>query len=241
MIDFLRAQNADILHLQEVYTNSTEDHILHPQLPNHLQLYEYLIQQFDFPYHVFGKMYDVGVDQGSFEMGNATFSKFPITDVQVVYTPGHQGFDHNFYRDSLDHDWSTGTAPFVRSIIDVNGRELTSINMHGVWGKDGVDNPRRAAMSQLVLEAVEGKELVLCSGDFNTLPETRAMQDLGKVMDNVFEGKLQSTFNPTWWKKATAKDLVVDYVFTRGCEILQAEMPMVDVSDHMPLVVEVEV
>lgn len=237
LIDFLQKQDADILHLQEVYSN--EHNLYFPESPN-FSLFQYIQQHFDYPYAAFSKTFDIQVTEDhNIPMGNATFSRYPIEESHTVYIPGHAGLRYEYYNEVLKKDFSLSPANFLSSTININGNKVKSINMHGVWGFDGLDNERRFQMRDLVLEEVQNQLYVVCSGDFNTVPTTDTMRGLDEKLTNVFTGKINNTFNNKRWKHGDLQ-FVVDYVYlSPNIEILNAEAPQADISDHMPLVVEI--
>lgn len=235
-IQFLKDQNADILHLQEVYTN-VESRAF-PDYPNY-SLYEYIQNNFDYPYSAFSKTFDVALSDGStLPIGNATFSRYPIEESKTVYVPGHHGFSWNTYKNYQPEDFSHSPANFLSSTINIDGKLVKSINMHGVWGFDGEDNERRLQMRDLVLQEIENVEYVLVSGDFNTVPETQTMSGIRTKLNDVFYQELETTFNSKRWKHKDLK-FVVDYIFTsKNIEVFAKEAPQVDISDHMPLIIK---
>ena len=110
--------------------------------------------------------------------------------------------------------------------------------MHGIWGHDGEDNPRRLEMSQTILEAIGDKPNVILSGDFNVREGTRTIRNIEKSLLNVFAGELTTTFNMKQKTDPKFARAVIDFIFVDlNFRVLDHRAPQVDVSDHMPLIV----
>jgi endonuclease/exonuclease/phosphatase family metal-dependent hydrolase len=116
----------------------------------------------------------------------------------------------------------------------------TVINIHGLWnGKGKTDSPERILQSQRIREFVEKLKdpFVLC-GDFNLRPDTESLQIIQKGMTNLIEKQGITSTRTSFYPK---EEKFADYVFTspaltvRRFEVLQDV-----VSDHAPLLVEVE-
>jgi len=100
-------------------------------------------------------------------------------------------------------------------------------------------------MSRRIVEQVKGVERVVLCGDFNVRPDTETIGMIEDELVNVFAGELETSFN------LKRKDLekypgyataVVDMVFvSENIGVVDKKVPGVDVSDHLPLVVELEV
>ena len=117
--------------------------------------------------------------------------------------------------------------------------------MHGLWELSGGDTPERLKMSEIIVQEVGNKRKVILAGDFNLRPNIQTVQNIEKHLANVFKDQLRTTFN---LKRKDLKKFpgyastVVDMIFTsKDVSILSRGSPNVDVSDHMPLVVEFSV
>ncbi|MEK7458162.1 MAG: endonuclease/exonuclease/phosphatase family protein [Patescibacteria group bacterium] len=129
--------------------------------------------------------------------------------------------------------------------IYVGGTKLNVCNMHGLWELSGGDTPERLKMSEIIVQEVGNKRKVILAGDFNLRPNIQTVQNIEKHLANVFKDQLRTTFN---LKRKDLKKFpgyastVVDMIFTsKDVSILSRGSPNVDVSDHMPLVVEFSV
>lgn len=218
LLEFLKAEDADILMFQEAYD------------PKELRL-DYPHQRFDpnFLQHINGEKHDIG---------NAVFSKYPIIsfDVQFYFEPYGDGYEdrretYPFFPRNLQH-----------VVIDAKGIQLNVFNTHGIWGEDGEDNERRLKVSDMIIEAIQDKEHVILGGDFNVNEATRSMQNVEKYLTSIFKGERTTSFNMKRKTLPGYATSVVDFIFVSpGIKLISHASPTVDVSDHLPMVATVEI
>lgn len=231
---FLLEQNADIYFLQEVYDGKKID--IEPRL----RTVEELKKVFPTYDSYFAPLYlDTRKGEGDIEDGNLLLSRWPLVERKNIFIDIPYG---RYDQDAMT-DWIDSPSTIQKAEIEMEGNQVTLLNVHGPWNLNGsVDDKRREKMKDLILKEVSAHTIV--AGDFNIRPETQTIHALEEKLTNVFKGKLSTTFNvarknldvrPGY---ATA---VVDMIFvTSYLEIKSKECPQVDVSDHLPLVAELE-
>lgn len=223
MVDFLKREDVDIVALQEVYGG--ED----PTLEKRLRTIHALKQEVPYPYTAFAPaMTDSKLN---LPWGNAILSKFPITKQKAIF------FDVPFDEREIKIE-NAEYAPrnMLHAVIDLGSTTLNVFSLHGIWGKDGEDNPRRLAMSKTILKNIRGKERVILSGDFNVREGTRTIGMLEEELVNVFKHELQTTCNMRQRKNPKLAQAVIDFLFaSRDLSAVAHACPDVDVSDHLPL------
>ncbi len=231
MRDFLVDQQADIYCLQEVYDGHDD------QLEDRYRTVELLKAAFPDYMAYFAPVYaDTRVD-GDIEEGNFILSRFPLIERENFF------IDVPFARLSQDNttDFSGFPSPLQRVVMEVGGKKLTLMNVHGPVNHNGTeDTPRRLHLRDRILERVT--EYTIVAGDFNLQPQTQTISGLEAKLQTVFVHDRGTSFN------LSRKDLVkypgyatavVDMMFaTPSLRVLSGEMPQVDVSDHLPLVAE---
>lgn len=229
---FLKKENADIIHLQEVNNGSDT------RWERQFRTLEFLKREFPSYYCVFAPHVLDRRPFGKVEQGNAIFSRFPIHADEVIF------YDVAFGERSEEEekDWSTWPCNLQHATIQVGGTKLHVFNTHGPWGIDGKDNPRRLRMSKVILQHIQMREHVILSGDFNVRPNTVTIQNIEHHLTNVFGNELISTFNMKRKDNPGYADSVVDMIFvSKNIKILEKDCPTVDVSDHLPLICKLEV
>lgn len=123
--------------------------------------------------------------------------------------------------------------------------KITVINFHGLWtetgvGKGKVDNPDRIQQSAKIIQFTKGLQnpFVLC-GDFNLLPDTKSIQmfeDAG-LRNLITEFGITSTRTSFYTKPVK----FADYAFiSKGIKLKDFKVLSDEVSDHAPLLIEIE-
>jgi endonuclease/exonuclease/phosphatase family metal-dependent hydrolase len=233
IIDFLRQENADIVLLQEVFDG--RDETLKPQYRTLQELEKALT----YPHAQFAPAFLEDVDGKKIVQGNAVLSQFPLKEVSTVF------YDVPF-GERIDERWAFSETPrnLQHVAAEVNGRQLHLFNTQGIWGEDGRDTPRRLAMATTIMREVAASKPVVLAGDFNVEPDTETMQAVRNSLKDVFYSELTTTFN------TAEKDLikypgyatsVVDMMFVSDdISVVKHHCPEVGISDHLPLVAEIE-
>ncbi len=125
--------------------------------------------------------------------------------------------------------------------ITLNGRPVTVINFHGLWnGKGKTDTEDRIQQSKNILtftKKLDG-DYVLC-GDFNLLPDTKSIRELEEagLRNLIREFEVTSTRTSFY----TKPQKFADYAFiSSGVHLKDFKVLPDEVSDHSPLLIEVE-
>lgn len=259
--EFLKSEKADILLLQEVYTEGD------PSLPPNYRSLEVLKKEFsDLPYFSFAPTFTNNlrysdpqlwktevpfitvahfdkkliekVSRHKIKQGNAIFSRFPLKEMSTVfydvpYNPDYREIPEKF--------------PYVsRNLqhveITIDNQVFNIFNTQGIWGKDGLDNERRLKMSETIISQIKNKKNVILAGDFNVRPDTQTIGNIEKYLKNVFTDELTTTFNMKRKSNSGYADAVVDLILiSPNLKIIDHRCPPVDISDHLPLVAVLEV
>ncbi len=234
--EFLKKENPDFIAFQEV-NNGTD-----PKLPKNLRSMQVLSELLPEYHNFFAPEILLRYPEGKIDIGNAIFSRFPITNEETIFLNVPYG---EYDPAPIGGDFSKHPKNMQCCEVVVGNTYLTLCNLHGIWGLDGADTDDRLKMSQLIVDQIKDKKNVILAGDFNLKPNTQTIKNIEKYLINVFKDELENTFN------VVRKDLVkfpgyatavVDMIFTsHTLKITKHACPNVDVSDHLPLVIEIEV
>jgi len=234
-LDFLVQERPDIACLQEVHDGHD------PSFDLGFRGLDLLKANLDLPnYHYAPAFYEKRYYNQKIIQGTAIFSRWPIMNSKVTFI--NRAFE--------DFDGLEGPKDFFnlpRAIqevkIQAEDKILNVFNTHGIWGEDGKDNPERLKFSQAVIDQVRGKDKIILSGDFNVNEGTRSISMIDEVLNNVFkEDKRKSSFNMKRKTDPGYGTAVVDFIFTsHDIKVLSHKMPQVDVTDHLPLIAELEI
>ncbi len=234
---FLQKQQADIMILQEAYDGKSSE------IEKRLRTTRLLKEFFPNHSHHFAPAFlDTRPIEGNIENGQLIISRFPLNRTKVIHVDVPYGaYDHDSLTDFTDFPTVLQTA-----FIEVSGQKIKLLNIHGPVNNDGTaDTQRRLKMKDVVLEEIENQPSVILSGDFNVQPQTQTIAGIEEKLTNVFKNELTTTFN------TEQKDLkkypgfataVVDMMFiSPHINVIEKSCPQVGVSDHLPLVVTLDV
>ncbi len=237
--DFLLEQQADLYFIQEAYDG-------HGDIETRLKTVELLTRAFPRYASDFAPTYlDSRAKEGLIEEGQLLLSRWPL-----IHQKNHfLGVPYGTY--DQEHLTATGgPAEFSRfpttiqgAQIEYEGKPVTVLNVHGPVNHNGTeDDPRRLLMRDIILRETTTNTIV--AGDFNVQPATQTIQGLNLKLKPVFDNHPQTSFN------LQRKDLVkypgyatavVDMCFvTPDFQVKTATRPEVDISDHLPMVIELE-
>lgn len=232
-VAFLKKENADILLLQEVY--NSED----ITLADNYRSFSLLSRLLNLEHAFFAPAFKQNLGNFKVDQGNAILSRWPITNQNTIFydTP----YDPDYTESPLKFEYiarNLQTADIIMPDIGV----ITVGNTQGIWGLDGGDSERRLQMSQVIIDALKDKERVILGGDFNLKPNTQTISNIEAHFTNVFKDELTSTFNMKRKDNPGYATAVVDMLFVSSeMTIGEHYCPEVDISDHLPLVLNIKI
>lgn len=152
-----------------------------------------------------------------------------------------QSFVDNVELRDPNRKWSDYSGRFAVGIsLAVVVENYAVINIHGLWQNSiKTDTEAKIEQSKRIIDLagkIKGKK-VIC-GDFNLLPETKSIQILGNEYKNLIqEYGIKSTRSSLYSKEIRYSD----FAFTdKDIVVNNFSVPDLNVSDHLPLVLEVE-
>ena len=167
--------------------------------------------------------------------GQATFVK---QDVKVLYSDNVTIFKR----------YKNKPGFMLCEKLSVDGQILWTGNIHGI-SKPGnkFDTKIRLKQSQIITDFFKDKSPVIFGGDFNLFPETKSIKEFENLSyrNLIREFNIKATRNRLSWenlKKGEEKQHYADYVFTSpGLKVSSFEVPDMEISDHLPMVLDFEV
>lgn len=233
VIAFIEAENPDILLLQEVLNG--ED----PALELQHRTMQVLQAKLGFPYENFAPEYlEIDETGGKAQVGNAVLSKLPITSSHIKEFIPYTEEYHN-----VDGNYQNCPYNLQHVVLDTAVGEVNVFNIHGVWDLDGDSfSPLRQKMSNIVLDAIEGKPNVILAGDTNAKPTNQAMLAVSEKLHSVFGQELKTTFNMRRKDNPGYATAAVDMMFVSpAIKVITHNCPDIDISDHLPLTATLEI
>ena len=167
------------------------------------------------------------------EQGNVILSRFPIKKAEIREISGE--YDERFMSNADEVNNQLYTA--IKVELE-NG--LTVLNYHGFWRNQPMGDEVSTECMKRVAEMIKGTKgpVVMC-GDLNLVYEAPAMQELDFLHDLTHDFGVKNTLVKLKVKNDVACDhiLVNDRVKVNSFAVLSNEI----VSDHMPLVADIEI
>lgn len=179
---------------------------------------------------------------------------------------GYQEFSEYKYRSETD---SHSQAIFVRNNIAVLSSDTLAssdrdyglaiymevqtkndtffiCNVHGNSRPvDKLDNPARITFSKEIITFFKDKKYpVVIGGDFNLMPDTESVEVFSRsgYRNLIKDFAIDTTRNHLAWDRFEQKMYYSDYVFLNDkVQLKNFSVPKNEVSDHLPLLVEVKV
>lgn len=193
------------------------------------------------------------VDGGMRDVAEDILSEFNISSAEKDIVQNDRLAVSNFFKKEIDLQRSDliiegreelGLGLFSQIKI---GNELINLgNIHGL-PRPGpkLDTTERIEQSEQIIgffETLGGRKII--GGDFNLLPDQKSItmfEDNGYI-DLIKKYKIETTRNKHAWEKYPETVLYhSDYLFVSpDVKVKSFEVPDIEVSDHLPLVLEIE-
>lgn len=243
--DFLVAQKADIITLQEVLRHL--DDSVFEQFKSQEGIKKTIGE--NYPYKFFGPLWVTHLHKtsekihrdfgGQVEQGNEILSKFPIVSAtnEFFYK------DFGYFLDVTNWRKEDHGRAITITELDVNGKRLQILNLHGIWTQDKLGDERTIEECKYVIEAAKRNDIpTIIVGDFNLLPESESITLLnGEFINLIDKYKITST-RPHVVDETDKGNVVVDYIFVNEkIKVNDFKVIDTDISDHLPLVLDFEI
>jgi len=131
--------------------------------------------------------------------------------------------------------------------VEFDNTPVHICNFHGLSKPgDKLDNPNRLSQSQKLIDFFKEKEgLKIIGGDFNLFPETKSVQmfEENGYRDLIKEFEISTTRNHfTWDMYPDNPQYYSDYVFVSpNVKIKGFLVPDIEISDHLPMILEIAI
>jgi endonuclease/exonuclease/phosphatase family metal-dependent hydrolase len=229
IVEYLRAEDPDILMLQEAYASKE------PGQAPFLNTAQSIQGILDLPYSEFAQEFMLSTPEDHAPMGNAILSRFPLTHVNTVWLHGNGPTEVN--------DLDRAAIPNIpRNMLhcqtEIKGQTYNLLNTHGVWAPDSKETDSQQEMGRIISDYIQDMTNVILAGDFNTNENTSTMSAIRENLVDIFSGERKSSFNMKHKTNPGYATAVVDFIFVSpNIRVLEHRTSERDVSDHQSQIV----
>lgn len=233
LVDFLKQEDPDIVAMQEV----TRGDVSYCS-DKTVNIFEYVKAKTGFD-GCFGSNQKFADSEKSL-LGNAVLSKLPITGSKVLSLKEFRPVTLFEFEDSSIFPYLARLA--IDVIIDVDGRTVHAISWHAAWTAPPADTTETLRQAKIVADYLKSlNNPFILGGDLNNIPESKTVGLISSVANNLMTGSnVVQTTHPKI-HKIVPRGYLVDFIFTSGgIKAKSLKVPQVTVSDHLPVIAEVE-
>lgn len=242
ILELIKKEDADICTFQEAM-NAVEDSCYDIyKFKNHIeQLGGYNYSEFA-PLFIADKITENNIVVRDFggkaEQGSLILSKFKIKEHynQFYYNEYKYEYDATNFKEK---DWCRSIQ---NTILEIAGKELQIINVHGIWNKEKIDDERTIKQSEFILSKIRNDIPVIVVGDFNLLPNTNSIKLLNDKLINLIDKYNIKSTRPNFSDELDKGNIVCDYIFVNN-KIIVKNLEVINskISDHLPLILDFEI
>lgn len=242
VIELVKKENADICSFQEAM-NAVDDSCYEM-----FKSKNKLVEIENYKYNHFAPLFIAdGITKnnvvvrdfgGKAEQGSLILSKYNIKESynEFYYNEYKYEYDATYFKEL---DWSRSIENLI---LDIDGKHLQIINVHGIWNKDKIGDDRTINQSKFILSKIRKDIPVIVVGDFNLLPNTDSIKLLNKELINLIDKYNIRTTRPEFDDGLDKGNIVCDYIFVND-KVKVNDFRVLNslVSDHLPLILEFDI
>ncbi len=251
LLDFVSEQRPDILNLQEVVNPDFEGFGKNVSKQKNMDYFERLKNSFGFN-GVFAPSFGVYNESGSVGyFGNAFLTNLPILDYFYIYDKPLEiiSLNHNIYNSDINTrrigSFRLPTNILI-SVLQIKNITIRNITTHFHVTEKCTETLQTVEHAERVCNLLENSKPIptILSGDFNIHPQSYSIKKISEYLEMVNKNCVNS-LNPEIHPAIINGDLpngvVVDYVFQTGFSVKTVDIPQITVSDHLPIIVELDI
>ena len=171
------------------------------------------------------------------DLGNGIFSRFPVTKTSATFI--QQPSDKPI-------DFAHEGRLYIEAELQINHKTITIGTVHSSYTPAFKETEaKKKEVDNLLGIAEKKKGDFILTGDFNAIPESYMVTEMDKLLDNLGPNKDQKTWTTKPFDyqgfKEDKLNWRLDYIFgTKDINAVSAEIIQTKYSDHLPLLVTIE-
>ena len=242
VLEFIKDQNADICTFQEAMNG------IDSSCYENFKSKNKIVEVENYHYNAFAPLFVAsGITKnnvvvrdfgGKAEQGSLIISKYSIKEHynQFYYNDYKYNYDATHFKEK---DWCRSIQ---NTILEIKGKEIQIINVHGIWNKDKLGDDRTINQSKFILEKIRKDIPVIVVGDFNLLPNTESIKILNNELVNLIDKYNIESTRPNFDDGLDKGNIVCDYVFVNDkVKVNDFKVIESNVSDHLPLILDFDI
>jgi endonuclease/exonuclease/phosphatase family metal-dependent hydrolase len=230
-VDYIKQENIDICLLQEV-TNGEVGDTGKFKSNNYSRLVESTGMR-----GVYAGIWDFVNQDKVFNLGLAVLSRFPI-----INSTNYFYYDQlrNLKIEEFDGD-KIFPGNVLSSVIEIEKKKVNILTTHFIWSLYPEETGKQKKAADALIKYLEKLDSFILGGDFNLTDKSESYQKLTQACVDDRPKALENTLNSRLHRIPGIR-LPVDFVFHKGegLKVLNSRVPDVDISDHLPVIVDYE-
>jgi endonuclease/exonuclease/phosphatase family metal-dependent hydrolase len=252
ILEFLKKEKPDIINLQEV-------EFAHPQrdTKGEVNYFEILKRELKMD-GIFAPWKKVDLGGGKFyEFGNAFLTNLEIVDYGVQFEPTLTAFktvsaDDEAFQVMVKNDKSKyyatfdDTKNFIWSTLKYKGQLFRNVTAHYTVSYECTEISQMINQTKSIVSFLENAKPLptIFTGDLNIHSKSHSIellsQSLGLVNPNLIN-TLTPKYHPIFQFHPDSEGRAVDYIFQKGFNVSKWDCLDVAISDHLPVVAELDI
>lgn len=175
--------------------------------------------------------------------GNAVFSRYPIVAHKVITLKDFRKVTIC----EVDGEKAFEIRPLlarhlIDALVDLGDLKIRVIGWHGAWTAPPTDTDETLRQAKIVAEYLRFlEEPFILGGDLNAIPESTTVKMINEVAGNLMINSGVSQTTHPRLHEIVPIGYLVDYIFvSKRFKAVRVDAPLVDVSDHLPVVAVLE-
>ena len=180
--------------------------------------------------------HEIPTEDEGVKLANGIFTKFPISDTRWGWINEQKGERH----------YDNEHRVYIEATLDIDGRNLTVGTTHMSYTNCFEVTPRKLEETDKLVNLINRNQLgFILTGDFNAQPDSEVIERITRQLKNAGPDYSQKSWTTKPFSydgfEANTLDWRLDYVFvTQDIEVLSAEIIKTDFSDHLPVLVKLD-
>jgi len=229
IIKLLKELKPDIFALQELTANFA--------IHNGKNVPDTIAKELGYDYYE--KLSTGSSNESDEKFGNGIFSRLPIVNKEFQWI--------NEYDPKVEKGYDNEYKAYVEISVRIQDKILTIGTAHMSYTHRFINYPRKRKEADKLLKILKAKRNnYIFSGDLNSRPNSYTVKSISKLLKHVgpkFSEKTWTT-KPFSYRgfEETELNWRLDYIFaTTDLKIVSSEIVKTDYSDHLPILVKIEV